>query len=411
MLRQGIGDVGSVIPDSILNDFAVQLPGGGAPLVVSSPALAREVLNDRADQFDRDRLIRRLFRRSWGKGLAAAEGADWQRQRRATVPFFRPQTVQAQLAAFAQAADSVIAGLEPGQHIELTDLAGRIVARIALSVLVDGRGLVDPDAAARDVPAYLRRISDFALADLLPLPESLIDRMRGIDGDPAVRRLRAMGSTLAAARRDGVPRADMIALLEGNGPIEDNIRGLFPAAMDTTVNGLAWALYALARHPQWQDRVAAEGAQRTLGSTLEGLGVTRQVVSETLRLYPPGPLLARCAARDMELAGHRVRKGQTVIVAVYALHRHRQLWHQPDLFEPDRFLPGRAQSDAYMPFGTGPRMCIAAHFAQAEMAVILSRIAARFRIEPDGPDPEVSLKVSTCARSGLGARLIARQAA
>lgn len=401
MFRDGISDVGSVIPDAILDQPAVQLPGPGAPLVVAAPELVRTVLNDRADHFTRDRFVRRLFRRSWGQGLAAAEGEAWQRQRRAAVPFFTPRAVRDRLAAFASAADAVLDDLPLGEDIDLAWLSARIVARVVLDQLVAGEGLADPDAAAADVPDYVRRITGFALIDLLPLPERLIDQVQGINRDPAVQRLRAMAARLATARADGARRDDMIALLDGLGPIEDNIRGLFPAAMDTTVAGLGWALHCLAQHPQWQDQVSAEGRSLGLAPELEKLPVTRQVVSEALRLFPPAPLLARCAGRSMDLGGHKVWKGQTLIVAIYAMHRHRQLWREPDRFDPERWTPGVPNTDAWMPFGTGPRMCLAAHFAQAEMAVILGRILARLQIEPSGPDPIVSLRVTTRSTNGI----------
>lgn len=399
------GNVASAIPAAILEEPAVCLPVPGAPLIVSAPDLARDVLDDRSDHLARDRFIRRMFRRSWGHGLAGAEGEAWQRQRRAAVPFFRPQAVNGHLAAFALASRMVAQELEPGSQIELSRLAARIVARIVLSVLVDADGAENPDAAAADVPAYVRRIAGFSALDLLPLPERVIDRLHGIDSDPAVQRLRAMASRLAERRRGGTPANDLIALLDGTGPIEDNIRGLFPAAMDTTVAGLGWALYTLARRPEWQERVAAEG--RSIGSEprLDRLGTTRRVVNEVLRLYPPAPLLARAAAHDMELAGYQVRKGQTVIVALYAMHRHRAWWNDPDEFDPDRYLPERGSSDAYMPFGTGPRMCIAAHFAQAEIAVVLATLLAQVRLEPAGPDPQVSLRVSTHSTNGLHAQI------
>jgi cytochrome P450 len=411
MLRQGVDDPAAVFPAAILDQPAVQLPGPGAPLVVAAPDLVRQVLNDRGENFTRDRFMRRLLRRSWGQGLAAAEGEDWQRQRRAAVPFFRPQMVKDQLAAFAAAADAVLDDLPDQAEIDLVGLSARIVARVVFGVLVDGEGLADPDAAARDVPALIRRIGRFTALDLLPLPERLLDWRSGMNRDPAVSRLRSLAAQLAKARKTGAARADMIALLEGQGPLEDNIGGLFPAAMETTVAGLGWAFYMMAVRPEWQDQVAAEG--RTLKGSigLDQLAVSRQVINEVLRLYPPAPIMSRMAARDLDLGGHRVKAGQPVLVAVYAMHRHRLYWALPDQFDPLRFAPGTATPDAFMPFGSGPRMCIAAQFAQAEMAVILARVLARVRLEPTGAEPQVSLKVTTNSLSGLHARLDPRAAA
>lgn len=410
MLRLGVGDPAAVIPAAILDQPAVQLPGPGAPLIVAAPDLAREVLGGRSEGFTRDRFMHRLLRRSWGKGLAAAEGEDWQRQRRAAVPFFRPQMVKEQLAAFAAAADVVLDGLPDRAEIDLVELSARIIARIVLRVLVDGEGLADPDAAARDVPALIRRIGKFTMLDLLPLPESVLDFRSGIARDPAVRRLRALAARLAEARRQGSARTDMIALLEGVGPLEDNIRGLFPAAMETTVAGLTWAHYVMALRPEWQEQVAAEGLALNGSGDLSRLHVTRHVVSEVLRLYPPAPLMSRSVANDMDLGGYPLKAGQPVLIAAYAMHRHRLFWDQPDEFDPLRFAPGAPPPDAYMPFGTGPRMCIAAQFAHAEITVILTRVLARFRVEAHGAPPQVSLRVTTHSANGLPAILHRRSA-
>lgn len=402
MFNPGVGDVGSVIPETILDQFAVQLPPGyGAPLVVSSPELAREILNDRAHLFRRDKFIRRLFRRAWGKGLAGAEGPEWQAQRKAASPFFRPSAVAEQLGAFARETDAVAESLPEQGPVDLNALALRIVSRIVFSVLVEARGAIDPEAVARDVPGYIAKIVDFRPLDLLPLPERLLDRISGVDRDPRTIRVRAAADRLTATRGEGLPRNDMIALLEGVGPVRDNIGGLIPAAMDTTVHGLSWALHTLALRPDWQDRAAAEAIAAGPVPTLDRLPLVRRVVQEVLRLYPPAPLLARSAAVEQEIAGHRVRRGQTVIVAAYAMHRHPRLWDDPDEFDPDRFLPERGIHDAYLPFGTGPRMCIAAQFALAEIAVVLARLLAGYRFEPDGSEPIVSLKTTTNSLNGL----------
>jgi cytochrome P450 len=401
MLRNGVSDVASVIPAAILTEPAVQLSAVGAPLVVSDPALVREVLGDTAGRFDRDRLMRRLLRRAWGKGLAAAEGEDWQRQRRAAAPAFRPQAVAASFGAITAAADKVLEGLPAGEPIELTQLTARIIAGVVFTVLVDGRGEVDTEAVAADMPAYVRRIAKFGLDDLLPLPESWHDRVRGIANDPVVQRFRALARRLAMQRHSESAPEDLVSLLSGVGPVEDNIGGLFPAAMDTTVAGASWTFYTLALRPEWQQRVAAEARACGGEYTLDRLPLTRRVVQEVLRLYPPGPFLVRSAGADGELGGFRLKKGHTISLAIYAMQRHRSHWYRPDDFDPDRFLPERGSHPGWLPFGTGPRMCIAAQFAQAEIAVIAARLLAQFELAPAGPTPQVSLQVTTRSTSGL----------
>jgi cytochrome P450 len=401
MIRCGVSDPGNVIPASILTEPAVQLPGLGAPLVVAEPGLAREVLNDREGRFVRNKIMHRLLRRAWGKGLAAAEGDDWQQQRRAAAPAFRPHAVELNGAAFASAAATAAGQWPIGEPTELTEQAARIIARIVFTTLVDGKDRVDSAAVAADIPAYVRRIASFGLRDMLPLPEAWHDRLSGIVGDPAVQRVRALASRLAGERRADGQAADLIALLEEAGPVEDNIRGLFPAAMDTTVAGASWALYTLALRPEWQTSVAEEARGCNGVFTLDRLSLTRRVVQEVLRLYPPGPLLTRNAGKAGTLGGFPLRKGQPVLIHVYAMHRHHALWDDPDQFDPDRFLPERGVHPGWLPFGSGPRVCIAAQFALAEIAIVVARLVSELEFVSAGSEPRVSLQVSTRSSTGL----------
>ncbi|MFM5948667.1 MAG: cytochrome P450, partial [Novosphingobium sp.] len=252
---------------------------------------------------------------------------------------------------------------------------------------------------AADMPAYVRRIAAFGNRDLLPLPESWHDRLSGIGRDPAVRRVRALARRLAAGR--GASGNDLVALMRGVGPVEDNIRGLFPAAMDTTVAGSSWVLYTLACRPHWQDRVAAEARAAGGDFQLEKLPTTRHVVQEVLRLYPPAPFLIRSSATTCDLGGFPLNKGQPVAIAIYAMHRHRRIWDNPDSFDPDRFLPERGLQPGWLPFGAGPRVCIAAQFALAEIVTVAARLLMELELIPADPPPEICLKVTTRSISGL----------
>jgi cytochrome P450 len=392
VFRQGVSDSASTIPAAILTEPGVQLAGQqfGTPLVVSDPDLAREILNDRDVNFVRYKTMRRLLRRAWGKGLAAAEGEAWVRQRKAATPAFTPSAVAGRLAAFAEAAGKSAGDWPLDQPIELTRQVAQIIAEIVFTTLVDGKGQVDAKAVAADMPAYIQCIASFGSSDLLPLPEAWHDRLVGIAKDPAVQRLRGVASKLAAKRGAGEGLGggdDMIALLEGVGPVEDNILGLM--------------LYTLACCPDWQARVAEEARACAGDLTLDRLPITRRVVQEVLRLYPPAPLLVRAASRTMDFAGFRLKKGQPVTISIYAMHRHSKHWDAPDSFDPDRFLPERGQHPGWLPFGTGPRMCIAAQFALAEIAVVTARLLAALQLTPTGPEPDVSLQVTTRSRTGL----------
>ena len=406
---KGISDVAAMIPREILTARCVQLPsppiGPKAPLVIADPELAREVLLDRDGKFGRDILMKRLMRRSWGRGLAAAEGDDWRRQRKAAAPMFRSGEVSKYAPSFARAANDVVSEWDDGEVVDLSEIAGRIVARVVFGVLVSSGHDVDQDAVAAEMPHYVDRIAGFDLFDLLPLPESLHDRMRGLHRNPSVSRLAAIADDIAAGRPDGGV-AGFPGAMVGAGPLADNIRGLFPAAMDTTTEAVVWSLLALAYHPEWQQRVAEESRNCADQPSIEAMPITRSVVKEALRLFPPAPMLVRAAECELTLGGRQVARGQTVAISIYAMHRHRDLWGQPDVFDPSRWLGAGVDNPAYMPFGYGPRICVAAQFALLEVMTVTAQVVSRFALEPYGDAPQIGLQVTT--RPLSAARVTAR---
>jgi cytochrome P450 len=168
---------------------------------------------------------------------------------------------------------------------------------------------------------------------------------------------------------------------------------IFMAGHETTANSLAWTWYLLSQAPAVEERLHAELA-RVLGGrppTLEDvpqLIFTRAVFEETVRLYPPVPLLARQASRDEAIRGRPVPANSLVMVVPWLLHRHRKFWGKPDHFIPERFLPENAQfrvRHAYLPFSIGPRICAGAAFGLTEAILCLATLAqrARLRLAPD----------------------------
>lgn len=400
LLLNGIPDIASAIPDTILTEPAVQLRGPGAPLVVSDPDMVGEVLVDRDDRFDRDPFMRRMMRRAWGDGIAAAEGESWKRQRRAIMPAFSQEAIGAARARIVAAAQAEARGWVPGQKLDLAAALPCVIARIVFSVFVDAGPEFDSAGVARDLPAYLDRIARFSALDLLPLPERWHDRMRGIPGDPAARRLQALAERLAGEPPPANSRFDLRRLLAGKGPLPDNVKGLFPAAMDTSVGAASWTLFLLTRFPKWQRRVAHESERFEDTGELADLAVTISCVKEAMRLFPPAPFLARTARSATKLGGYSLARRQPVTLAIYATHRHRGHWREPDEFDPSRWDED-GTSRAFFPFGAGPRMCPAARFAQAEIAMIVSAIAARVTLADVGHEPALHLQVSSRSANGL----------
>ena len=101
--------------------------------------------------------------------------------------------------------------------------------------------------------------------------------------------------------------------------------------------------------------------------TIKEMDSVETLFSEAMRLYPPIHVIFRQANADTELGGVAIKKGDTVVVSPYALHRDARYWKNPESFDPERFARGEpSHKYAYIPFGGGPRSCIGSHFAMME---------------------------------------------
>lgn len=197
----------------------------------------------------------------------------------------------------------------------------------------------------------------------------------------------------------------------------DQVAIFFLAGHETSASGLAWALYLLARDPEVQERAAAEAAafpDRPEFADLSRLRLIRDVFRETLRLYPPVPLMVRETAAPETLRGRAASKGAQIVLSPFHLQRHERLWTDPDVFDPDRWArpeTREAARRAYIPFSAGPRVCTGAGFAMAEGVLALARLLRAFRFEvTNAPDPVPVAHLTLRARDGIRLRVIAREA-
>jgi cytochrome P450 len=171
-----------------------------------------------------------------------------------------------------------------------------------------------------------------------------------------------------------------------NNQLVDEILTMIVAGHETTASTLNWVWYLISQHPEVEKKLSNE--LNTLSTYSEFVDLprflyTRQVIDETMRLYPAGWLLTRKALRNDQLGEYFVPAGTEIYVPPYFIQRHPDLWEQPDRFNPDRFGPDNASRRhrlATIPFSTGPRNCIGEHFARMEMQIHLMTIAKSLRL-------------------------------
>ena len=214
----------------------------------------------------------------------------------------------------------------------------------------------------------------------------------------ARRRLQDLLTGLVLERRDQPEGADLLSRLahatteEGRSlevdEVVDHMIFLLLAAHDTTTATLTVMLWHLSQQPHWQDRLAEEtaglgGADVTI-ENYKDLVDTELVMKEALRLSPPVPFSPRGVLRDTEIAGVPLRAGQMVTLASLGLHRHPDWWTAPDVFDPQRFAPERAEDRAhshlYVPFGGGAHICLGNHLAELMTKAVTAAVLAEHRV-------------------------------
>jgi len=373
-------------------------------LYATDPAMLKDILLDKVDAFPKDWMFDRVTKPALGEGLLTAQGEHWRWQRRAAAPGFRPDSVAAMTPVMVQAAEAALArwrDMGEGARLDIATEMTAITFQVILDTMLSGGEGIDVPAAARKITDYLETLGKVTPADLLQWPlwtrVALAPR-----GYRAMVYLKAMVDRMVARRRKEAERGDLVDLLMqaedpesgrrmDDGLLRDNLLTFIGAGHETTALALTWSLYLLGRDPGTADRIRAEVGAVAGDATLthdhvEQLVFTRQVVQEAMRLYPSLPLMSRMCGQDVEAGGLAVKKGTFVFIPIYAIHRHRRLWRDPDAFDPDRF--GEAESAgrhrfAYLPFGGGPRVCIGQTFALIEAVAILATLVRGATLEPD----------------------------
>ena len=175
--------------------------------------------------------------------------------------------------------------------------------------------------------------------------------------------------------------------------LRDNLLTFIVAGHETTALTLAWSMYLVAFDQAVQDRARAEiqsvlKGRAATGDDVAKLPYIRSIIDEALRLYPPAGIVSRTAMAQDVLGGREIRKGDTVIIPIYALQRHELLWDEPNAFNPERWSD-KPDRYAYLPFGDGPRICIGISCALQEAVIILATLLANHKFEPvAGKDPD-----------------------
>ena len=376
--------------------------GKSSAIVITEPTYIQQLLQKKHRVTEKSKIQTELLGRYAGKGLLTSTGNYWLQQRRAIQPGFHKE----RLAGL----NNLIVNEVDQFKLKLIDLAdkGKPVnlskVMMQLSSKIIGRSLFSEDLTYENVDF----ISDVVVAiqkhlvKIIRIPFG--DKWANIDGtNQELLNLvhtadKLLLEIIEKRKIDKTSKNDLLDMLlavtyEGTNKgmtieqIMDEAVILFVAGYETTANALTWLWYLLDKHPNVVEKLQHETKTILNGKApkfedLKSLAYNKQVIQETMRLYPPAWSTDRVVLQNFDIDGYPINKGDVVIPFIYGVHHNEKYWPEPEKFKPERFAPNQQKTQAafaYLPFGGGPRLCIGSQFALMEMQLVLAMLVTDFK--------------------------------
>ncbi|MEO0412782.1 MAG: cytochrome P450 [Pseudomonadota bacterium] len=432
--REGEGNLLGLLPRDVYSADQMNIGFSRRQIhIVNDPALVRDIMTSRADEFPKSDLMVGALEPLVGDSLFVSHGDKWRRQRRMIDPSFSHMRVNHAFGAMQSAVDDYEAVLAnraaQGESFSLdmamSHLTADIITRTIFSKSLETgmardvfQSFMQFERSAAHVELK-RLIFGKAWAPVKNAPHVLeaCARIRAHLGTLLDDHLRADNEDIARSvinakdPKDGdhFTREELI----------DELGVFFLAGHETTASVLTWVFFILAQNPSVVARLRSEidthiGDGPVTFEEVKKLSFIRNVFKETLRLYPPITFIPRVAAQRARIGKAWVKKGAMVMIAPWVMHRHRDYWAAPDAFDPDRFTPQREAEltpHTYIPFGQGQRICVGAGFATMESALILAQLVRRFDFFVDHPDKVRPVaRLTTRPKDQITVRVVDRMA-
>jgi cytochrome P450 len=341
----------------------------------------------------------KVLKHSLGNGLLTSEGDFWKKQRRIAQPAFHRESMKKLLDTMVDSTGEVVTQILKKDKIELTDEMNFLTLDIVTKCLFGTSLKADYKKIQSSVTIGNEYISEKIMSPFnLPLWVPTAKTLR-------YKKARKYSSSVLMdiinkRKEDLSEHQDLLSMLmhaedEQSGErmsaqqLKDEAMTIFVAGHETTANALSWTFYLLSQNPEKLKILKEEVSDILKGGvpdfkTLKSLTYTQMVIEESMRLYPPAWSIGRKVIRETNMHGYRLKKNATLILDVYSLHRHPEYWENPEAFEPERFSTANKKNrhkNAYIPFGSGQRMCIGNNFAMMEMKIVLSMFVQAFDLQ------------------------------
>lgn len=401
--------------------FALDLGSHGSFVLFSHPRAIRDIFTADASLLHAGK-GNRVLRAFLGSGsLLLLEGDAHLRDRKLMVPAFHTQRIVDHGRVIARVAEDAVSHWEPGAVVAVHDTMEEISIEVILRAVFG----LDDDVRRDELKRALLLFLDdpkFNLALVGQLgDDALATHASWRAFEEAFRVIRGLVSAFIAERRRlGAADASILGMLlsardaQGDAlddaSLCDELLTLVVAGYETTAASLAWALYAVHREPAVLERLRREVAGATTAEAGARNDYVDAVCKESLRMNPVIPVVARQAQAPLTIDGREIPAGTTVAPCVYLTHHREDLYPEPDVFRPTRFLERSYTGYEYLPFGGGARRCIGMNLAMWEMKIVLATVVSRCTLELVDPERvrAVRRSVTVAPSGGPAMRVVSR---
>ncbi len=401
--------------------------------IANHPDQVKQVFVDKNQNFERKSpMMRKALEPLLGDGLFISDGDTWANRRKIQTPLFTTQHVIRYSEIMVQVAAELCENWEQqaGSKVdvlpEMAKLTAEIICRSLFGNELGSENATEVVTAFSDYQAAIEQMdlkSFVSIPSWIPLPGSNMKK-----AEVAAKRIHAVVDGIIEKSLQRNIEGSLLGLfLEAAGDekhaaltlvqIRNELIVLFMAGHETTANTLAWAWYLISQSPETEKRIHAEIAE-VIGdhqpdyNDYSKLIYTRAVLDETMRLYPPVPILSRQSTSADYVRNRTIPPDSIMLVVPWLLHRHKQYWDKPDHFIPERFLPDapvKINKYAYLPFSIGPRVCLGKYFGQIELVMCLATIAQKYRLTlPQGHEVTHECRLTLRPKDSLAMGLEAR---
>ncbi|CAD7087171.1 unnamed protein product [Hermetia illucens] len=392
------------------------------------------------------------FLNSWlGQGLLTSTGPKWHSRRKVITPAFHFKILEQFVEIFDQQSAILVKQLSKHSNAGKAFNVYPYITLAALDVVCETSMGVKINAQSDAYCEYVRAVSDiteivmhrfsntFLQNDLVFSIFAPKERRRQ---DEALKVLHDFTDTVIQQRRISleqelaeknpnetndddiglkkkIPLLDVLLQSQINGKpltnedIREEVDTFMFEGHDTTTSGICYALYLISRHPDVQAKMFEE-IRQVIGddkekpvtqSDLQELKYVECVIKESLRLFPPVPIVAREFTADTTIRGNRIPSGTELTIPIFIILKDPLCFPDPEKFDPDRHNLENAVEKldpyAYIPFSAGPRNCIGQKFAMLEMKSTISKVLRHYELLPFGKDPDPVINLILRSTTGI----------